>query len=333
MYDRRATLALIASTAALAASGCHRQLGSKRRVAVVSKALGNGFFNAIHKGCDEAAAELKTIEIIFTGPPTPTAEGQIQTLDSLIAQHVDAIAVSANDPDALVPSLQRAMQRGIKVVSYDSAVAPAGRTLHLGWSSDALIGAACVDRAIEVLPHGRGKMAIVSATPTSTNQNAWIAQMKALLPRHPGLDLVAVVYGDDVADKSYREASALLKEHPDIGVIVSPTSVGILATAQAVQDAGLAGKVFVTGAGLPSELIGYVKSGVVRSFIMGNPVDLGYSTVRLIADLLDGAKAGPGVTLPIGRMGQVTFDASASGPMAPPQRFDAANIDHFAKVF
>ena len=36
------------------------------------------------------------------GPATPTAEGQLETLNSLIAQHLDAIAVSANDPDALV---------------------------------------------------------------------------------------------------------------------------------------------------------------------------------------------------------------------------------------
>ena len=54
---------------------------------------------------DEAAKELDA-EVIFIGPTTPTAEGQIETLNSLIAQRVDAIAISANDPDALVPTLQ-----------------------------------------------------------------------------------------------------------------------------------------------------------------------------------------------------------------------------------
>jgi rhamnose transport system substrate-binding protein len=44
---------------------------------------------------------------------------------------VDAIAISANDPDAVVPVLKKAMQRGIKVVSWDSGVAPAGRQIHL----------------------------------------------------------------------------------------------------------------------------------------------------------------------------------------------------------
>src|SRR5262245_40419802 len=110
------------------------------RIGIVAKSLGNGFFDAVHKGADEAAGELGA-EVIFTGPPTPTAEGQIEVINALIAQRVDAIAVSANDPDALVPTLKRALQRNIKVLSYDSAVAPEGRLVHLSPSSDALIGA------------------------------------------------------------------------------------------------------------------------------------------------------------------------------------------------
>ena len=100
---------------------------------------------------------------------------------------------------------------------------------------------------------------MVSATPTSTNQNSWLAEMRKALPQHPGLEIVSVVYGDDVSDKSYREAVALLKQHPDLVVLVSISSVGIVASARAVEDKGLTGKVKVTGLGLPSELVGYVR--------------------------------------------------------------------------
>ena len=91
----------------------------RTRVGLVAKSLGNGFFDAVHRGVDEAARELDA-EVIFTGPTTPTAEGQIEVLNALIAQHVDAIAVSANDPDALVPTLRKAMERaGKKVSDFD----------------------------------------------------------------------------------------------------------------------------------------------------------------------------------------------------------------------
>jgi rhamnose transport system substrate-binding protein len=300
------------------------------RVGLVAKSLGNGFFDAVHKGAQEAAAELDA-EVIFVGPTTPTAEGQIETLNSLIAQRVDAIAVSANDPDALAPTLRKAIDRGIEVVSYDSAVAPAGRLAHLAPSSDQLIGETVVSLVAELAPEGKGKFAVVSATPTSTNQNSWLEQMRLALAAHPGLQMVAVAYGDDVSDKSYREAVALLKQHPDLAVLVSISSVGIVASAKAVEDEGLAGKVKVTGLGLPSELAGYVQKGVVPKFAIWNPIDLGYSITHIAVNLARGGDVARPVAM--GRMGNATFGADGVGAMGKPFIYDATNVAEFAKIF
>ncbi len=105
------------------------------KIALVVKALGIGFFEAANKGAEEAAKELGDVEIIYTGPTDTTAEGQIEVINSLIAQGVDAIAISANDPDAVAPALKKAMERGITVISWDSGVAPEGRQMHLNPSS------------------------------------------------------------------------------------------------------------------------------------------------------------------------------------------------------
>jgi ABC-type sugar transport system substrate-binding protein len=91
-------------------------------------------------------------------------------------------------------------------------------------------------------------------------------EMKKVLPQYPSVNLVTVAYGDDLSDKSYREAVGLLKTYPDLKVIVSPSSVGIVAAAQAVKDQGKIGKVYVTGLGLPSEMAGAVKSGASKSW-------------------------------------------------------------------
>lgn len=336
MY-RRAMLAGAVALAAMTIAGCGERpqqapANGKLRIGIVAKSLGNGFFDAVHKGADEAAATLNA-EIIFTGPTTPTAEGQIETLNALIAQRVDAIAISANDPDAVVPTLQRAMQRGIKVISYDSAVAQAGRVVHLAPSSDELIGQTVVQLTAELAPEGKGKIAVVSATPTSTNQNAWIAQMQQVLPQYPGLELVGVVYGDDVADKSYRETVALMKQHPDLAVIVSVTSVGIVAAAKAIEDQGLTGKVKVTGLGLPSELAGYVRKGVVPKFAIWNPIDLGYAATQIAVRLARGEKADNGQPMSLDRIGTVTFDAKGVGAMAKPFIYDQSNVEQYAAIF
>ncbi|MFN3662379.1 rhamnose ABC transporter substrate-binding protein [Yoonia sp.] len=303
------------------------------RIALVVKALGIGFFEAANEGAEEAAAELGDVEIIYTGPTSTTAEGQIEVINALIAQGVDAIAISANDPDAVAPALRRAMDRGITVISWDSGVAPEGRQMHLNPSSPELIGNTIIRLAADHLPDG-GDVAILSATSTSTNQNIWIEEATKVLPDYEGINLVATVYGDDLADKSYREAQGLMSTYPDLRAIIAPTTVGILAASQAVADAGKIGEVNVTGLGLPSEMAGAVESGATLSFAIWNPIDLGYAATMISYNLLKGeATAEPGASISMGRIGEAVLDDNNEAAMADPFTYDASNIDEFKSIF
>lgn len=321
------------TAAAIIAAGFafNAQAADKMKIAMVVKTLGNGFFDAAHQGADEAAKELGNVEIIFTGPAKATAEGQIELINSLVAQKVDAIVVSANDPDALVPATKKAMGRGIKVLSFDSGIAKDGRLFNLLPSSNALIGEKLVKMTVDAVGD-KGEIAVLSATAQATNQNAWIEEMKKVLakPEYKDLKLVTVAYGDDQTDKSYREAQGLFKSYPNLKAIIAPTTVGIAAASKAVQDANLIGKVFVTGLGLPSEMAGHVKSGAVKSFAIWNPIDLGYSITYAAHQFVTG-KAGKTVSL--GRVGTATPDADGSAPMAEPFTYDASNVEKFAKFF
>lgn len=316
------------STALLAQSAYAENL----KIAIVVKALGIGFFEAAAKGAEEAAKELGDVEIIYTGPTDTTAEGQIEVINALIAQGVDAIAISANDKDAVVPALQKAMERGITVVSFDSGVAKEGRQMQLNASSNPLIGNTIIKLAADHMPDG-GDVAILSASATATNQNIWIEEAKKVLPNYPGINLVATVYGDDLADKSYREAQGLIATYPNLKAIIAPTTVGILAASQAVTDAGLIGKINVTGLGLPSEMAGAVDSGATISFAIWNPVDLGYSATMLAYNLKKGATAEPGASIPMGRMGAAVLDENNEAAMSDPFTYDKSNIEQFKSVF
>jgi rhamnose transport system substrate-binding protein len=109
--------------------------------------------------------------------------------------------------------------------------------------------------------------------------------------------------------------------------------VGIAAAANAVEDEGKIGQVYVTGLGLPSELAGHVATGSVKSFAIWNPIDLGYATVQLAVHLARGETIGAGSTVIIGRLGSVQFDATGSAPMGKPFVYDSSNVNQFAKIF
>jgi rhamnose transport system substrate-binding protein len=325
-----AAVGILAGTA-----GCSHKKPEKTRIAMVVKNLGNGFFDAAHTGADEAAKQLGDVEVIYTGPTTPSAEGQIEIINSLISQKVDAIVISANDPNALVPIAKKAMQRGIKVVSFDSGIAPEGREMQLNPSNAQLIGEKQIQMASDEIG-GAGEIAILSASAQATNQNIWIDVMKKVLekPEYAKIKLVATVYGDDQSDKSYREAIGLLRSHPNLKAIIAPTTVGIVAASKAVSDEHLVGKVYVTGLGLPSEMAGHVKSGAVKEFAIWNPIDLGYAATYAADQFVKGkAEAKPGASVSVGRLGSVTLDANREAALGPPFTYNAGNVDKFAKLF
>ena len=111
------------------------------------------------------------------------------------------------------------------------------------------------------------------------------------------LELVDTVYGDDEDTKSYTEAQGLMTKYPDLKVIIAPTTVGIAASARAVQDANKVGTVFVTGLGTPNQMREYVKSGAAPQFALWNPADLGYLAIQMLHAIASGQIKGQPVEL------------------------------------
>lgn len=297
---------------------------------MVPKNLGNPYFDAANNGAQEAAAELG-VTVNYQGSSTADPTEQIQLINSLIAQGVGGLAISATDSDALAPTGKEAMDAGIPVVSFDAAVAPEGRNVHINQADAAGIALAQLQMASE-LAGGAGQIAILSATSTAPNQNEWIALMNEQLasPDFAGLELVATVYGDDDDTKSYDEAQALMKTYPDLKVIIAPTTVGIAASARAVTDAGMIGKVFVTGLGTPNQMRDYVKSGASPAFALWSPPDLGYLAIYALDAIASGKIAGaPGDSFSAGKLGEYTIADDGTVLLGPPTVFNADNIDDF----
>jgi len=302
---------------------------------LVPKNLGNPYFDTANNGAQEAAKELG-VTVLYQGPAAADATQQIQLVNSLIAQKVAGLAISADDSDALAPTGKAAMAAGIPVVSWDSAIAKSGRVLHINQAVLHDIGAIEIKMALELTGANGGKIAILSATSTAPNQNAWIAVMKEELkkPEYAKLQLVGVVYGDDDDTKSYNEAQGLFKKYPDLKVIIAPTTVGIAASARAVQDAKLVGKVFVTGLGTPNQMREYVKSGASPQFALWNPSDLGYLSIYVLNALSTGQiKGKAGDKFKAGKLGEYTVqddpDLGLNVLLGLPFIYNKDNIDKF----
>lgn len=272
-------------------------------------------FPQANSGAEEAAGELGSDAAAFVGPADcGDATGQIEFMTNAVTQGVGAIMVSNNAGDELAPSAQAAADAGIPVVSWDSPIPSAeGESVFIAQVDFDETGLVMAEMALEILGADGGQFAILSATPEAANQNAWIAAMEEALAgdeKYSSLELVDTVYGNDVAEDSVTQALALVDQYPDLGLIMAPTTVGIVAAAQAMTQEGLCDQVKVSGLGLPDEMREFTLSGCAPVFALWSFVDLGYLSYYVAYGIATGQiEAAEGVTFEAGRMGRYTITA------------------------
>ena len=89
----------------------------------------------------------------------------------------------------------------------------------------------------------------------------------------------------------------------------------------------------VRSAHTPPGLCSAVLKGACDSFAIWNPVDYGYASTQIMINILNGAEAGPGSTVKMGRMGETKVGDDGHAAMGEPFTFDKSNVEEFAKIF
>jgi rhamnose transport system substrate-binding protein len=299
-------------------------------VAFLPKQINNPYFDTAASGGQQAATELKgTFKQV--GPSSASAAAQVPYIQTLTQQHVSAIVISGDDPNAVAPALKTAMSQGIKVVSYDADVAPDARSIFINQANAQDLGTTEVDLLGQEINY-TGQIAILSAAATAANQNTWIQYMKQelALPKFANMKLVTVVYGNDDDTTSYNLTQQLVQSYPNLKGIISPTTVGIAAAARYLDTNHLSGKIALTGLGTPNSMKQYVSDGTVKAFELWNVKSLGYLAYYAAAALVQGKITGKqGDTFTAGSLGSFTVGANGEVLLGKPFVFDSSNISQF----
>lgn len=280
-------LVLVALLVLAGAAMAEAKAGEGLYIGVVYKQSGNAYFQASVDGVAKAAEELGfTFE--HDGPDDGSSDGAIRIIENFISKGVDALIISANDPDALVDVCTQAMEDGIKVVSYDAEVAYPGRDLDVQPSSAKNIGLTLLESIAKSVNY-EGQIGVVSAMATAPNQNLWISYIEEELQAneaYANIEYIGVVYGDDEYQKSFDETQALLNQYPDLKGLIVPTTVGAPAVSKCIQDAGR--DVKVTGLTLASDMKTFIEAGICDETFLWNPIDLGYVASYAAVALVNG---------------------------------------------
>src|SRR5687767_7597108 len=188
------------------------------RFAVIPKALDIPVFNYAKIGAERAAKELGNVQIEWRASETADQLRQKEILESFITQRVDGIAISTLNGDFLTETINRAIDAGIPVVTWDSDAPKSKRIAYYGvddYDGGRILG----EEAIKLL-NGKGTVAMITAI-GATNLQRRLEGAKDALAKAPGIKIVEVY---DIKEDVVRAAEIIqtgTRRYPDLGAWVS----------------------------------------------------------------------------------------------------------------
>jgi ABC-type sugar transport system substrate-binding protein len=245
---------------------------------------GNPFWAAVEKGAVEAGQALG-VEVTVLAPPAESdVPSQIAQIEDAITQGVDGIAIAPTDPAALSPVIKQALDAGIKVVFIDTKGENEGVTF-IGTDNEA--GAALAGEYLcENLEEG-DKVAILQGIITQSTGKARADGGKAGVEAC-GLDLVAEIPAEWDTAKGQAATEDILTQHPDLKGIFGSNDNMALGAVQAIENAGLSGKIVVVGFDANPDAAAAVLAGDMDATVAQAPANMGKFGVESLVKLING---------------------------------------------
>jgi len=254
-------------------------------VGVIPKGTSHIFWQTIHAGALKAGAEYG-LEILWNAPQSEIDSGrQISIVESMIAQRVAGIVLAPVDEKALVSVVERAIDSGVPVAIFDSAI-QSDKILTFVATDNYEAGRMAARRMGEIL-EGKGKVGVIGFMPGSAStvkREQGFAD--EIAESFPGMEVLGVRFSMADRAKAMAEAENLMTAHPDLAGLYADNESSFDGAVRAVKQRQAAVK--IVGMDASDLLIAEMRAGLVDSIVVQDPMKMGYESTKAMGRHLRG---------------------------------------------
>jgi len=285
-------LLLAASLAfALAGSAAEREL----IIGLVAKSQGNPVFQAARVGAEDAAKALGAkhkmkIRIDWRTPNEEDAQKQAEAIEQLVLAGAEGIAVSCSDANKLTDAINRAVDNGVPVATFDSD-APASKRFVTYGVDDLDCGRQTMEELVRIMG-GKGIVAVLAGNQNAPNLQRRVQGAREVAAKHPGITIRDVYYHKETPQDAAAKVEQVMQANPDI---TGWAMIGgwPLFTENALKwQPGTVACVSVDA--LPAQLA-YIRSGHVPVLLAQQCYQWGHRSVELLIEKIVEKKNPPAV--------------------------------------
>ena len=226
----------------------------KWRIGVMEKSLINDFWLDVKNGYEDAARDYGVEVEIFAAPTEGDLQVQANTLEDMLGKQFDILCVSPITDTNLLKPLAKASQMGIPIInSIDAHIDEANQKKHnidiaafitVDFKENTRMS---VRYIAEQLGAEGGEVIHIMGIPGGRCAEERKQGFEEETAKFPQLKNVGVFNGDWDRKKAMDVAADVLQSHPNLKAITAANDNMAMGAYQAVKNAGLAGKVLITG--------------------------------------------------------------------------------------
>lgn len=264
---------------------------AQKEIAVVVKTENSNFWQNVKGGAVDASKTLPDYKITFQGPAAETAvDEQVNMIQNALNRGVAGLVVAPTDPNALVPALKKAWEKGVPVALIDSSLNDDDKYHQAFLSTDnRAAGKLAAEQMIKTLNGKKGKVAMMSFTAGSGSAMERDGGFKEAIEA-AGYEVIGPYYSNADMVTALNQTVDVLASNSDlVGIFGSnePTAVGM---ARAIKQRGYTGKLVAVAFDGNQDIQQFIRDGVLDGAVVQSSYGMGNMGVEAVSEILKGNK-------------------------------------------
>ncbi|HET7627597.1 MAG TPA: sugar-binding protein [Bacillales bacterium] len=251
---------------------------------LIPEEMDNPYWRSVQKGADAAAKKYGAV-VEYRGPVQSNLSEHIKVMRESVAAKVDGILTQGLD-EREVAVINDAIQHGIPVVTVDTDLPGSRRLAYVG--TDNYAAGLKAGRYLAKATGGLAKVGIVTGSFESTGQRLRVKGFRDAVAEIPGIEVVAVESSQISRVQAAEKAYKIFREHPEVNAFFGTSALDGIGISAAAQSLGQSKTVFLLAFDAVEDTLTLMKDGKIDATIVQKPYEMGYESVRLMVEIVNG---------------------------------------------
>ncbi len=256
---------------------------------LVPEELDNEYWRLVEKGARKAAEEAGVV-LEYAGPNQASIDEHLETIEKAAASKVDGIITQGLSDEQFTPLINKVVGK-TPVITIDTDAANSERVAYIG--TDNYYAGYLAGRALVKDLNGKAEVAIITGNFYANHQIQRVKGFKAAVGSEKNIRIIDVEESEISRVKAAEKAYQILKEHPNVTAFYGTSALDAIGIAQVVEMMQRQGDIYVMGFDTLPETLDYMKNGTIQGTVVQEPFEMGYKSVRMMIDLLEGRDIPP----------------------------------------